>query len=341
MTNKNCRISHRFLVAGCGSIGQRHIANLKTLGVEQIFACDPLPERLSSISLMYNIPQYLDFSEALNAVLPDVVMVCTPPVLHIPQALAALRSGAHVFVEKPISHSLEDIDKVVTEAESRQKIVQVGYHLRYHPAIQKVKELIDKEAIGRVLWARAEYGAYLPDWRPWQDYRISYTAKRSMGGGIILDGSHEIDYMHWLLGEVREVFCLADKLSDLELDVEDTASLTLKFVSGCLGEIHIDCVQRIRSRSCKIVGTEGTLLWDSVEGLRLLKSSSTPQEWERLGFIVEPNDVYLKELFSFLDCIDKSTPPQTDALSAKRVLEIALAAKASSLNKQMINLKTI
>src|SRR5690606_21417659 len=115
---------------------------------------------------------------------------------------------------------------------------------------------------GKPLWANIEVGQYLPDWRPWQNYRESYTARKELGGGIILDASHEIDYARWLFGEVDTLLCMADKVSDLELNVEDCATVLMRMKSGMQVDVHLDCIQRHYTRHCKIVGANGTMHWD-------------------------------------------------------------------------------
>ena len=325
------------LVVGCGSIGSRHIRNLQSLGLESTAVCDSDPEQLSPAVAEFGVAGYNSFEKALDLFSPEVVLVCTPPDLHVPQAMAAVVRGAHIFVEKPLSHSLEGVRDLVEESSGKQRVVQVGYNFRFHPGLQKVKGLLEEGAIGRVLWARAEYGQYLPDWRPGQDYRQSYSGSRFMGGGIILDGSHEIDYMRWLLGEVVQVYCLADTVSDLQVDTEDTASMVLRFASGCLGEIHLDFVQRERTRNCKIVGTEGTIAWDHIEGSVSIYSIED-SDWQRLDIPCDANEMYLAEMEAFLHCLDGKQPPAADIDSATRVLEIALAAHRSSDTQSAVSL---
>ncbi len=139
---------------------------------------------------------------------------------------------------------------------------QVGYNLRFHAPLERLKQLVEDEVVGRIIWARVEAGSYLPNWRPWQDYRKSYTARRDLGGGIILDGSHELDYTTWLFGLPSELTCMAGKVSQLEVDVEDCATILLRFPSGAQVDVHIDFVQRTPARGCVLAGVEGKLLWD-------------------------------------------------------------------------------
>ena len=326
------------LVVGAGSIGRRHVANLRALGISRVAVCDPNAERCAALQADYQVEGYGTLDEALTRASPTAVMVCSPPHLHVPQAIKALKSGAHVFIEKPLSNSLDGVEVLISEMVARQRVVQVGYNWRFHAGLQRIKALLEAGAIGRVTWARAESGQFLPDWRPDQDYRKSYTAHREMGGGIILDGSHELDYMRWLLGEVSHVYCQAGRLSDLEVDVEDTAFIILNFQSGCVGEVHLDFVQRARARNCKIVGTEGTILWDNIDE-SLNQFIASRAEWTKLDLEIDPNAKYVAEVADFLSCIEEQRAPRVDLYSARRVLEIALAARHSAATGQSIELK--
>src|SRR6202035_2236334 len=232
------------LVAGAGSIGRRHLSNLKKLGLTQLAACDPHPERLEYAAAEFQTKCFAELETGLKEFKPYAVLICTPPVHHVAQALQALRTGAHVFIEKPLSDRIEGVEELRNEVAKRGAVVQVGYNLRFHPSLQKLKQLVDESAVGKILWANVEAGSYLPDWRPWQDYRKSYTARREMGGGILLDGSHEIDYVTWFFGAPQEVACMAGRVSELEVNVEDCATVLLRFPDGTRADVHLDFIQR-------------------------------------------------------------------------------------------------
>jgi len=188
-----------------------------------------------------------------------------------------------------------------------------------------------------VVAMRVEVGQYLPDWHPQENYRASYSARRELGGGVILDAIHEIDYARWLLGEVELVACLADKLSRLEIDTEDTAAILFRFRGGALGEIHLDYVQRSYSRGCQIIGDEGTIRWDysrrevccDLGSTKQTKLFSNPPGWQ-------PNDMYLDEMRHFLACIEGTEQATQDVFEGSRVLELALMAKESAASQTMI-----
>ena len=318
----------KFLVVGCGSIGERHICNLLSLSAGEILAHDIDSGRLASIGERYGVRTYGNFDEALEQHV-DAFIICVPPSLHIPYALRGVEHNANLFIEKPLSHSLEGVDVLLEQANNKNLVISVGYNLRFHPGLRLVKQLLDDGKIGKIVSAIVEVGQYLPDWHPWQDYRQLYTAKKEMGGGIILDGSHELDYIRWLLGEVKEVSCFTGKVSGLEVETEDTAEIILRFDNGAIAGVHLDFVQRDYSRSCKLIGEEGTIVWDyPAKNVRVFSAISGL--WEQLEIKAEPNDMYVEEMKHFISCIEGKEMPIVNGVVARRVLEIALAAKNSS-----------
>jgi predicted dehydrogenase len=322
------------LVVGSGSIGRRHIRNLRALGFDHIAAVDVNPDLLQSVAEELGVIPFADFDAALSEGAPGIVFVCTPPVFHVPQARAAVKAGAHVFVEKPLSHTLDGVDELIREAARAELVVQVGYNFRFHPGIRKLKAALEEGTIGRVLWARAEAGQYLPDWRPWQDYRRGYTARKALGGGIILDGSHEIDYILWLLGKPHTLVCMANKVSDLEVDVEDCATILLRFEEGAQADVHVDFLQRAYARTCKIVGEEGTLLWDySARTIRHFDARTG--QWYVEEYEFDGNDMYMAELEHFLRTIQGEAAAVNDLSSAAETLRVVLSAKRSAESQRI------
>jgi predicted dehydrogenase len=212
--------------------------------------------------------------------------------------------------------------------------------MRLHPGLISVKRLLERGVLGRVIALRAEVGQYLPDWRPWQDYRKSYSARREDGGGIILDAIHEFDYCRWLLGEVKTVACFADRLSNLEIDTEDTAAVLVRFASGAIGEIHMDYVQRTSGRGCQVIGEQGTIWW-SYPSSEVRWYSAETQKWEvfRGPNDWTPNQMYLDEMRHFLRSVAGQEQSVMDVGEAKRVLDIALGAKLSAEKGCVVKLR--
>jgi predicted dehydrogenase len=329
----------RFLVMGCGSIGKRHIRNLKILGAMEIAAFDVKPERRDEAAAIGASRAFGELADAWSWS-PDVALVTVPNSLHLPMALEAAQHDCHLFIEKPLSHRLNGLDGLLSVVGRRKLATLVGCNMRFHPGIKKIKNLIEEGALGRVVSARVEGGQYLPDWHPWEDYRNGYSARRDLGGGIILDGVHEIDYLRWILGEVGLVACLSGRLARLEIDTEDTAGILLRFHNGTIGELHMDYVQRAYSRTCQIIGDEGTIRWDYTSG-EVRYYSAAARGWQVFpnppGW--EANQMYLDEMRHFLKCVAGEEKSIADAWEGKRTLEVALAAKESAALRRMIQLE--
>ena len=202
------------LVVGGGSIGTRHLRNLKKLGVEQLGLVEPEVSRRDAVAAELSVAAFSGLREGLEWT-PNFVVVATPTHLHAAQTLEVVRAGVPVFVEKPLSHTAEHVSEIADLVENKKLTSLVGCNMRFHPGPAKVKLLLDEERLGKILFARIHAGSYLPEWRPNSDYRSNYAARVETGGGCILDYIHEIDLARWCLGDVRSVFCSAAHLSAL------------------------------------------------------------------------------------------------------------------------------
>lgn len=319
----------KILLVGLGSIGQRHLRNLATLGCTDLWAVRvrnrPLPELPPGVRLQ----TFADLEEALTQG-PEVVFVTNPTSLHVPTALAAARRGCHLFIEKPLGHTLEGVAELAEEVERRRLTVLVGCSLRFHPGLLQVKALLDSGRIGSVIAARLQVGEYLPGWHPWEDYREGYSARRDLGGGVILTLIHELDYSRWLFGDPTRVVAFGGKRTSLEVDVEDVAAILLEFPHGPVVQLHMDYIQRPPSRTCQIVGEAGQIIWDYYgEGVRLYGADSGAWTLFPHPPGLERNTVYLDEVRHFLDCLGGRATPAVKLADGLRVLEMAMAARTS------------
>lgn len=317
------------VVVGCGSIGMRHLRNLRALGVTTLTGVEIDRERGAKAGRELGVRMCGTLQESLREG-AGVVFVTVPTALHIPVALEAVRSGCHVFIEKPLSHSLDGVAELMEQVERRSLVGFVGSNWKFHPSFQTIKSMLEKGAIGRITSARCQFGQYLPDWHPWEDYRHGYSARKDLGGGILLD-SHEFDLMTWLLGPVQRVSCVCAKASSLEIDTEDTAAAILQLRSGAIGEIHVDYTQRAYQRSLEIHGEEGTIQWDirqrSVQVYWASRKSWEVVE-EPVGY--ELNNMYVEEVRHFLHCVERGESPVTPLAVGAAVLRLLLAARRSS-----------
>jgi predicted dehydrogenase len=312
------------LIVGCGSIGQRHLRNLRSLTDVEVIAFrergragQPLAEAIVS--------RVVDSFEAGLGLGPDFVLISNPTSLHVPLALQAAQAGVPLFVEKPLSDSRSGVAELVALAAEKRLPCLVAYNLRFHPGLKLVQDLVHEGRLGRVLSLRAEVGQYLPDWHPGEDYRLGYSARRELGGGVVLDLSHELDYVRALLGRVTRVSAMVERVSGLEIDTEDLAEVLLRFESGAVASVHLDYLARSPNRSCRIVGSEGTLEWDYFANeVRLYEARHG--EWMRLPYgPYERNQMFRAEMAHFLRCLQGREMPLVDLAEGAATLELALA----------------
>jgi predicted dehydrogenase len=324
---------HRFLIAGLGSIGRRHLRNLLELGVRDILL---LRRQNEPVADAPDLPVFTDLAQALAAK-PDAVFVCNPSPHHFAVALPAARAGCHLFIEKPLSATWDGVEELVSIVRDNKLTAAVGFDLRFDPGLRHIKELLAEEAIGRVVAVQAQVGQYLPDWRPHEDYRRGTSARAETGGGPILELIHELDYVAWLLGPVTEVACFAERVSSLEIDVEDTAAMLLRFRSGAIGTIQQDFIQRVGTRTCRIIGEQGTLVWDGFgQSVRLDRAGKEPFVFAYPEF--QRNDRFREEMRHFLACLDGRAQPKVDVVQGCESLRLALAAKHSAKTGQICQL---
>jgi predicted dehydrogenase len=318
----------KVLVVGAGSIGTRHATNAKQLGIGEIGVSDPNRRRRDALAAATGARAFESLESAL-AWQPTVAIVCTPPALHVEIAQRCAEAGCQLLSEKPLAagtRELAGLERTLAACKTR---AAVAYQLRFHDAVRRLRELATSGAIGRLLSVQAEYGQYLPAWRPSRDYRATYTAQSALGGGILLDASHEIDYVRWIAGEMATVFASVAKLSELEMDAEDTAALVIRGANGMPAEIHLDCVQRGYSRRCVLIGSEATVRWDSAVGLRITDAYGQSHDEPT---VPEPNEAYLAELKAFLD--GEST--LATIADGARVLAVIDASRRSSAERREV-----
>jgi predicted dehydrogenase len=327
----------KVLIAGLGSIGRRHLRNLSALGVKDIILLRTQRSTLPDDELQ-GLPVVSDIQSAL-AFQPDAVIVSNPTALHLDVAIPAAESGCHLFLEKPVSHSMQHVEALRSALRRGGGQVYVGFQFRFHPGLQQVERLLAEGAIGEPLSAHAHYGEYLPSWHPWEDYRQGYSARPELGGGVILTLCHPLDYLRWFFGEVATLWAFAGTLSELEIAVEDTAEIGLRFVSGLLAGVHLDYFQRPTAHWLEIIGAAGTMRWDNSDGTVHLYRAAAG-EWELFpapqGF--ERNDLFLEQTRHFLAVARGEAQPVCTLEDGVRALELALAARRSAETGLAINL---
>lgn len=327
----------KFLIAGFGSIGRRHLRNLRALGHEDIVLLRSHRSTLPDDEIA-GLPVETELEKAL-AHRPDGVVIANPTALHLPVAIPAARAGCSILMEKPVSDSLEGIDELRRALDEGKSRLLVGFQFRFHPGLNKIKELIDTQAVGRILSARCQWGEYLPGWHPWEDYRQGYAARRDLGGGVVRTLTHPFDYLRWLLGDVVSLSAVVGQLSDLELDVEDMAEVSLGFAGGAQASVQVNYYQRPPVHRLELVGTHGTLAWDNADGAaRLWQEESRQWETFPLAEGFDRNDLFLAETRHFIDVIQGKASPVCTLEDGEKVMEIVEAIFRSSAERRTVQL---
>lgn len=325
----------RFLIAGYGSIGRRHFHNLRSLGVEDILFYRTHKSSINDQELAGFVVE-TDLEKALSHG-PDAVIISNPTALHLDVAVPAAQAGCHILLEKPVSDSLAGVGEFQDLVDQSGVRVLVGFQFRYHPGLNQMDHLLGQGRIGRPLSFRAHWGEYLPGWHPWEDYRQGYSARRDLGGGVILTLSHPFDYLRWLLGEIETVWALTGSESDLEIEVEDTAEIGMTFAEKITGSVHLNFTQRPLAHRLEIVGTQGTIRWDYLQGELKVYDIET-QTWQSKptppGF--ERNDMFLDEMKHFLRVVQGAESPRCSLADGVRVQRVIAAIKESARTGSLI-----
>ena len=317
------------LIVRLGSIGRHHLSLLQAL--------DPAP-RITVWRRSGSAPDGIETVHDLDSALaarPDAAFLCGPASEHVVIARQLAEHGIHLFIEKPISDRLDGVAELIEFCAARRVVLAVGYCLRFHPAIAGMRDAIADGLIGRVLHAQAEVGQSLPDWRSAGGPPVA-GAVAALGGGVLLELSHEIDMLCWLLGRPSAVSANLARLGDVAVDVEDCADLLLEWPSGARGTIHLDWLSRPPRRSCTVIGTEGTLHADLVTGALDLYTDSwrnlVPPAPDRIGA------TYPAEVAHFLDCITTGTAPLISGTAALDTLAVVVAAKEAAASGRSVTL---
>ncbi len=335
----------RILIAGLGAVGQRHARNLRALrGDVELLAYrrrrlrHVVTESLTrddarDVETELGIRAFDDLDAAL-AEQPDAVFVCTPTSLHLEVAQRAADAGCHLFIEKPVSHSLAGIAELRASVDARRLVAMVGSQWRFHPAVRRLRDLLAANALGMLRAARIDYAEYLPDWHPYEDYRTSYAARSELGGGVVLTHIHDFDLAWWLFGAPGRVTATGGHLSALEIDVEDTVDATLD-VGPLPVRVTQSFAERPPRRVITVAGEQGSATLDLLTGRLVTEPPLAP------AFAIadyQRNQLFVDEAAHFLACLEGRATPAVPLDEGIEVLRVALAVKQSLQSGRTVEL---
>jgi predicted dehydrogenase len=315
----------RFAIVGCGPIGQKRAAAIARLGHQTVLAVDFAKERAAEISSRSGARPASDFRVAAEAADIDAVVIATPHAELAAIATVCLRAGKHVLVEKPGGRNLAEVRAIAAAAATTDRVAKVGYNHRFHPAMSRAREIVDRGEIGGLMFVRGRYGH---GGRP--DYEKEWRFARAIsGGGELIDqGSHLIDLAQWLLGEFTEVQGTV-RTFFWDAEVEDNVFLTLSTADSRIAWLHASWTEWRNLFSLEIYGRDGKLQIDGLGGsygverltlYRLLPGMGPPEttSWE----YPFPDRSWEAEMAEFIAAINEGRRPVGDADEAVATMSV-------------------
>ena len=299
-------IIKRIAIIGLGSIGRRHLRllskirpNIKIILVRSGYGNEYEEEKMVS-KTVYSI------DEAIKCDI-QAAIISSPATFHIEQSLELAKYGVHLLIEKPLSHALDRTDELLEVINKNSVIAMVGYVLRYDLGAIKFKNWMTSKITGEILHVRIECGSYLPDWRPSQDYRKSVSASSELGGGALLELSHELDYLHWFFRKPVDLHAQIRNSGTLNIDVEDQADLLMTSEQGYPIVVQLDFNRRYVKRKCTVLSAEGELTWNAVKKnvtWKTVNEGSSSYDYSH-----KSDDIYLTQIETFINCIENDNAP--------------------------------
>jgi len=314
------------LVLGAGSAGKRHAANLQGLGCS-ISLFDPRTDRLEDAGKSIAVQSgFTDLDAAMNAQTYDGYVITSPPAFH-PLQLARIPQQAKVLCEKPLGISLEAAHGL----EALQDRVLLTYTYRWWPPVIEFRRRLLAGEIGKIRHLRFTMSAHLADWHPWEAYQDFFMSDKDMGGGALLDESHFIDLLIWMLGMPEKVYAQVEKISDLNITSDDNVDILATFSDGTRAGLHLDLYGRPHERSILATGENGTIVW-AYEQNHLKQSNQGEGNWKITPFQCERNEMFLAAANEFMGMLQGTViKPSCGIQDGLAVLRIIEACRQSSL----------
>lgn len=333
----------RILIVGFGSAGSRHLGLALRLFPEAEIKV--LRTQAREVDPKYGVSCLVSLDEAIQFA-PQIAVIANPSTHHLPIALALAHQGTHLLIEKPLSASLAGVQKLIDTCKSKKSVLMVGYNLRFSPSLLHFFQLVKSNYVGEIFSVRCEVGQYLPSWRPETDYRKGVSANHALGGGVLLELSHEIDYLQWIFGEIDWVSASLSRQSLLEINVEDSAHLIMGFKSQSarqqlIATLNLDFIRQDQTRYCVAIGDQGSLRWNGVNGeVSVLEKGGS--EWKVLFTSELSNEkTYLSEWLTFIDRVHNLAIPSDQGLEEIRVMEVVESARLSSKRRAQVSVSEV
>lgn len=326
-------IINRLAIIGLGSIGRRHLRlvseirpDIEIILVRSGYGSECEEEKMASKTVR-------SIGEAIKYGI-QAAIVSSPAILHLEQSLELAKNGVHLLIEKPLSHASDRVNELLEVINKNSVIAMVGYVMRYDSGAIEFKNWISNKITGEILHARIECGSYLPDWRPGQDYRKTVSALSGLGGGALLELSHELDYLHWFFGKPIDVQAQIRNSGTLNVNVEDQVDLLMTSEQGYSIVAQVDFNRRYVKRKCTVLTAEGELTWNAVKQnvtWKTVNEGSSSYDYSN-----KSDYIYRTQIEVFIDCIENDNAPIVTVEDGINVLRLIDAARDSSINGDKI-----
>ena len=284
----------KILFFGLGSNGKRYVKLIREKFDYKLFAYRTKlgQETIGDIK----IKEIYDLKKAFE-IKPHIAFITNPTFLHVPTALKCVKRNISLFIEKPISHSLDNIQELSNEIKRRKLFTYIAYNMRFHPVITNIKDLLSERE--KPIYFRAICSSYLPNWRLQQDYSKSYSAKKKFGGGVTLDLSHEFDYISWLFGKINKIKGYCDRISNLNIDSEDILEAQITCSSNIKGNLHLDFFCINPKRELHIYFNDEYIVGNLLENKIIIIKKNVRKKI--MNFTLDNDYTYQKQLIYFFD----------------------------------------
>jgi predicted dehydrogenase len=328
------------LILGLGSIGQRHLRNLRSVNKQFKFFSlrrkyiTPLLDannnsKKGNIEKTYKIKNFNNFKDIKNI---DAAFICTPSKFHVIEAIKLLKKNINIFVEKPIGSSLKNINQLKNIIIKKPKLKSMmGFQLKFNPIILNLKKLILKKTIGKIYNIFVHHGEHIDDFHPYENYIKSYAARKELGGGVILTQIHELDYLSFLFDgfKIKIKKSFPSKISNLKINVEDNVTANLEVVKKnykikCL--LHLNYYERPKKRLISLIGEKGKIECDLNSGkINIFKNKKI----KSMLFKFDRNQIFINQVKYFINCIkkNKKIKKEYDLINGMQSLKLALKLK--------------
>jgi predicted dehydrogenase len=329
----------RYLVVGGGSMGKRRVRCLTAIGIEptDIRLVEIREDRRQEVRDAHGVEGFESVDRGLDWE-PDAVIVSVPGAYHVSVCLAAARAKKHIFCEVPLALDLDGLDELAALVKSHGLVLAPGCQAVFQPIIQQTRDWVRDPAFGHVLVYYEQFGQYLPDWHPQEDYRRFYASNLNMGGGNMDVLAQEMTIAQWITDDhLKEVFCRGANLTTLELECPDLWQILGNSQSGTAFTLQFDVIQRAPYCSRRIISENGTIEMRDGGMRRYLAESGTWESYEMPdGYRYEGS--YVDEIRHFDSCVKGSDAWPISLDHAMNTVRFLVALKRSAVEQQSVSM---